>query len=363
MSSKRIQQRQAAERERIARYDAVLKQPRLAQGSCVAAIAREVLRGFNRHAIREVSDWPARIKTRDAGRIALALARHVFAIYPVPPHLERVWLGEPLDPAERTRRKTWYIEVAQGRSLYRSCTSDVLSRKETHRFLAPPVSLSFREALWHAVARSYTDDLGLALRIARSKVARDAVTPFWREVARFFCAHPTDLTEIDDLCDYLDARHARNAAYSLKGRTLGSLRAQMAQWHRDLARTRRVGEGQWDGSAIPDWSCTVGERLRPHEQVIWSVRQVKTGRELAEEGNRMHHCVYTYKQRCMSGACSIWSVRKRAYAGVERVLTLEMNASDEVVQIRGYANRAVRPDEASILRRWAQAHGIRIRGA
>jgi hypothetical protein len=359
MANTRLQQRQAAERERIARYDAVLRAPRADTTPGIGTIVHAVPAGFEARVIRDVADWPAKLKTRDAGRIALAVARHAFACYPVPYHLERIWLGgERLDAAEIVRRKTWYIEVAQGNSLHQTCTKDMLSKKETHRFLNPPVRLSFREALWHALARSYTEEIGLALRIARSKVAHDAVTPFWRDVARFFCANPVQLAELDDFHDYLEARLADNAGYGLKGRTLGSLRAQMAQWHCDLARIRRLGEGNWPGRDIPDWSHTAKHEEHSHKDVTWSVTQIKTGRELAEEGNRMHHCVYTYRHRCISGASSIWSVKTRTWSGVERVLTLEVNAHDELVQVRGYANRTAHPHEVRILRRWAAANGI-----
>ncbi|OWK21546.1 hypothetical protein AJ88_17155 [Mesorhizobium amorphae CCBAU 01583] len=101
---------------------------------------------------------------------------------------------------------------------------------------------TFDEAFWLAIARSYTDDPGLAARLARTKIAR---TPrgelaFWREVTRFFCGHPASKEEIDDLCDYIGAMHQRDAAYSLKGRTLASLRRQMLEWHRDIAAIERI---------------------------------------------------------------------------------------------------------------------------
>jgi hypothetical protein len=360
MARSKIRQKQDAERERIARYDAQLRAPRARTGLDLDAIARSILAGLKQRAIRDMRDWVPRIKSKDPGKIALAYARRAYALYPAPPHLERVWLGgEDLEATEQLRRKRWYVEVVQGRSLYKTVTRGFLTKRETHVFLNPPVQFGFTEALWHAVARSYTDDFGTVLRVARSKVARQEVTPFWRDAARFFAVSSAPLDEIDDLCDYFEARRARDAGYSLSGRTLGSLRNQMAEWHRDLMRARRIGGGSWPGAGLPDWCWKDDNHAPPHKQVTWTVKQIKTGNDLAEEGARMRHCVAFYKQRCMRGSCSIWSLRRKTRAKEERVLTLEMNAANDIVQVRGFANRLANPDELRILGRWASENGIR----
>lgn len=132
----------------------------------------------------------------------------------------------------------------------------------------------------------------------------------------------------------------------------------MAEWHRDLARICAVGGGSWEGSALTDWSYKIRHREHAHKDVIWTVTQIKTGRELAEAGNRMRHCVYSYKCQCMRGQSSIWSVKACTWAGKTRALTIELNARHEIVQVRGYANRPPKPDELKIVRRWATAKGI-----
>lgn len=359
MARSRIQQRQEAERARAAAYDATLRKPRAETRLDTGAIARVVVSGLRERMLRDPATWPGRIKSKDPGKVALAIARHAFARYPVPAHLERIWLGlDGLSPKEAGRRKLWYVDVAQGGSLYKLHTRDLLSRRETHVFLDPPARLGFEAALWHAVARTYTEDPGVALRIARSRIATKRLTPFWRDVARFFAVNPAPLNVMDDLCDFLAARHAEQAGFSLKGRTLGSVVALMEAWHRDLARIRRVGEGSWAGSPLPDWEHAIRPADAPHKAVTWSVRQIRTGRDLAEEGNRMRHCVYTYREACMSGRCSIWALRATTWEGERRHLTIELDARRRVVQIRGLANRLAKPVELDVLRRWAIAHDI-----
>jgi hypothetical protein len=146
------------------------------------------------------------MKTRDAARLRLAAARYLFARFPVAEHLEQIWLDcSGLGPDETILRKRWYIVAAGGGSLYRAGAGAWLSRREVHAFLNPPPSLGFEGAIWQAIARSYSNDPAIVLRIARCRIARTprAELGFWREAVRYFCAHPVTIEEMDDLRDYL----------------------------------------------------------------------------------------------------------------------------------------------------------------
>lgn len=108
---------------------------------------------------------------------------------------------------------------------------------------------------------------------------------------------------------------------------------------------------------------------RPHpedkqQSVVWKFTQITNGSGLAKEGSAMRHCVYSYKHRCVSGACSIRSLTSEDQAGkVARHLTVEVNQYGEIVQARGLANRPARPEERSVLKLWAQGRGLSLRGA
>ncbi|WP_352836409.1 hypothetical protein [Mesorhizobium sp. M0296] len=212
-----IQRRQDAERERIEAYAVTLRRvfpvPRPAPD--FERALDEARRGFAGMAIRDGALWRPKLKTRDPARLRLAAARHLYARYPVTAALEGIWLDSSgLNAGEIALRKAWYIAVARGDSLYKAGACAWLSRKEVHCFLNLPGDFTFDEAFWVAIVRSYTDDSGLAARLAKSKIAR---TPrndlaFWREVTRFFCGQPASKEEIDDLCDYIGAVHQRDAA-------------------------------------------------------------------------------------------------------------------------------------------------------
>ncbi|MFD1982779.1 PcfJ domain-containing protein [Mesorhizobium newzealandense] len=383
MAKSMIQRRQDAERERIEAYRASLRRvsamPRPAPD--FERAVEEAHRGFGM-AVRDGKLWRPKLKTRDRARLRLAAARHLFALYPVPAALEAIWLDSSgLDASEIKLRKAWYIAAAGGNSLYKAGANAWLSRKEVHCFLNVSGDLTFGEAFWFAIARSFTEDCGLAARLARTKIARTprGEVAFWRQVARFFCQHPASKEEIDDLCDYIAAMHQRNAAYNLNGRTLASLRRQMSEWHRDIAaierieamrrraagRAPRTAEKQaqgraWDGSRLEDWEWQPSTKEAKAHSEWFFIRQLKTAEDLVAESRAMHHCVSMYAAKCIAGNASIWVLRRKALGKIERLLTIELDPQDRAVQVRGFGNRLDSLEERKIIERWAKARGVRL---
>jgi hypothetical protein len=386
MARSLMQRRQEAGRARVEAYEASLR--RVSQRARPApnfhSAIDEARRGFEADILRDAGAWRPQMKTCDAARLRLAAARHLFARYPVAEHLEQIWLDcSGLEPGETVLRKRWYIVAARGGSLYREGASAWLSRKEVHAFLNPPPGLGFDAAIWQAIACSYSNDPGIVLRIARSRIAQ---TPrvelgFWREVVRFFCTHPARVEEMDDFRDYLADCHRRNPEFGLKGRTLASLSRQMREWRRDLEAIARIeaarrraeaaqarargqalageaaGDGSWPGAAITDWSWipAVKDRSRREEYLVI---QLRTAADLVAETRAMHHCVASYAAKCIAGHASIWSLRRRAAGNTDRLLTIEVDRQHRAIQVRGFANRTPRIEERKLLERWAVARGI-----
>lgn len=385
MARSRMKRRHEAERDRIAAYEATLRQVvrPVRQPPDFKRALDEAFDGFG-NAIRCRDAWRPQLKTRDGRRLRLAAARHLFAIYPVAAHLEHIWLdGSGLDANEIRLRKRWYIAAAGGQSLYKVGAGEWLTRKEVHCFLNPPAALDFCETFWLAIVRTYTDDLGIAQRVARSKISR---TPrgdlaFWREAARFFALNPLPIEEIDDLCDHLAARLERDPQYSLRGRTLESLQRQMQDWHRDIAMVARIeaarrrtavlraagagvrpskDDGCWAGSPLANWSWRPSDRKANTRGEEFAVMQITKADDLVAESRAMHHCVWTYAEKCIAGQASIWSLRRPGVGRADRMLTIELDPRNRAVQVRGFGNRTARQDELQILGRWAKARGVTL---
>ena len=385
MARTMIQRRLDAERERIEIYDATLRrvgrQPRPTPDFRRAI--EEAQHGFAGEAVRDMHSWHPQMKTRDAARLRLAAARHLFARYPVPAMLERIWINDAgLDAEEVRLRKHWYVVAARGGSLYKAGASQWLTRKEVHAFLNPPVGLSFDEAFWLAIARSHVDEPGPAMRIARSKIARAprSEIAFWREVARFFCVNSAPVETIDDLCDYLAECRRGDPSYSVEGRTLASLSRRMHEWHCDIAAIERIeairrrvaGRGatrgsdalaraQWSGSPLTDWEWIPSAKDASAKGERFVVRQLKQAEDLVMESRAMRHCVSTYAAKCIAGHASIWSLRRCTKDRIDRLLTIEVDQQGRAVQVRGLANRLAHASERNVLERWARARRITLR--
>ncbi len=382
MKRSTIQRRQDAERERIELCDAALRRVvrRARPAPDFSKAIEEVERGFSGEVERDPQSWHPQMKTRDAARLRLAAARHLFALYPVPAMLERIWVDATgLGEDEVQLRRQWYVSVARGGSLYKAGASAWLTRKEVHAFLHPSAGLGFDEAFWEAIARSYAGDTAMALRIARSKIARAprGEIDFWRGVVRFFCANPAPVETIDDLCDYLTECRRRDARYSLEGRSLTALTRRMHEWHRDIAAIERIeamrrrvyghgaptwlADAAWPGSPLADWEWAPSSREAKTKGERFVVRQLKQAEDLVMESRAMRHCVSTYAGKCIAGQASIWSLRRCTKDSIDRLLTIEVDPQGRAVQIRGLANRLAHADERNVLERWAKSHGITLR--
>jgi hypothetical protein len=328
------------------------------------------LRGY---VLRSPSDWRCRIKSRSEEKRFLDLVRFSFARYRVPPHLEEAWIaGIDDDFVDRiiapvpagTRRagapdlRRWYLVAAQGGSLYKQEAHPWLSKQECHHFLTAPDEVgTLRQAMWYAVARAQSDGKDAALKVARSKIAGYSIaSTWWKEVARFFARNPTTIHEIGDLVDFLFVAKQEDAAFTLKGRTLATLRRRMEDWHRALRKSQSIGGGAWAGSPLPDVEYPTG---KDHHRAIWRFRQIKTGNELFREGQRMHHCVASYKFACLQGYVSIWSLTSEFPIGHHnRGVTMEVTMDGRIVQCRGFANRLPYANEVTMVKHWAAEHRL-----
>jgi hypothetical protein len=381
MKRSTIQRRQDAERERIELCDAALRRVvrRARPTPDFSKAIEEAGRGFEGVVVREPQSWHPQMKTRDAARLRLAAARHLFALYPVPATLERIWIDDTGLSADEVRlRRQWYVTAARGGSLYKAGASTWLTRKEVHAFLHPSVGLGFEEAFWEAIARSCAGDAAMALRIARSKIARvpRGEIDFWRGVVRFFCANPAPVETIDDLCDYLAECRRNDPHYSLEGRTLPALTRRMHEWHRDIAAIERIeamrrrahgrgahtwaADAAWSGSPLADWEWVPSSKDAKARGERFVVRQLKQAEDLVMESRAMRHCVSTYAGKCIAGKASIWSLRRCTKDRIDRLLTIEVDQQGRAAQVRGLANRLAQEDERNVLERWAKARGIAL---
>jgi hypothetical protein len=332
-----------------------------------ATVERAKIDAYRAHALRAPEQWRCRLRPRAPELRFRDLVRFTFARYPVAAHLENCWTQAAeaaTDGAERPDFRYWYIIAVQGGSLYERVARYYLSRRETHHFLnAPPVIAGPQQAFWYAFARASTRDTLAAIRVARSRIATLPVgSEFWQDVARYAARNRLTILEVNELIDFLEDAVAEDARFSLKGVGLPALRRQIARWRQRLGSG--ACRGSWPGLALhdvdyPAAACALGAT----DASIWRLRQLRSSRELFREGERMQHCVATYKGLCMGGHCSIWSLSCEHPCGrIQPRLTIEVTTAGTIVQCRGYANRLPLAAERAVLQRWAADHRLTYGG-
>ena len=314
-------------------------------------------------AIRDIKSFTRKTKSKNRDKQIFELVRYAFGKYPVCSVLSGAW-GETAKNliSDKVDMKLWYICAARGGSLYKEYAKDYLSKKEVHNFLTCPHSLNIAEGLVYSVAKAMGASEGICLRISRSKIREKTFTDFWKNCVRFFAENtPDSISSINDLVDFLQARVQLNRDFTVFGNTLASLTKKMHDWHWELQRVKAMGDSRWEGVDIADETLTVKDAAS--NETKWKMKQIKNSKDLAAEGSKMRHCVYSYKYGCVDGTLSIWSLSKEDQFGndVSKV-TIELRNKDYIAQARGLANRATRPEEKNVIRLWCASNRLRASG-
>lgn len=313
-------------------------------------------------AIRDVDDFTS--KPYGFGKQVLALIDHQFVQYPAPMFLYRAMLtlaGEKLvfgkvDPDARTERyQGWFLAVAQGRS-FAQVTRGFFTRREAHEFLRAPGDLTIGQAiLWARCAATGLGPRGTLFLIDRfgaDRIARYGVRG--EELIRFYATTYEQMrSDRMEIADYL-RQALESETFSLKGRTLGSVRKLTREWHRTRYWGTYTIYRSWCAK-YPAWEVDVGPATVVAVELCDS-------NQLASEGLRQRHCVVTYAHDCAAGRCRIVSLRWLGHGRAEyRRLTLEVWPDQgKIVQIRGNHNRNADIDEMRVVKKWASQNGLDV---
>jgi PcfJ-like protein len=149
--------------------------------------------------------------------------------------------------------------------------------------------------------------------------------------------------------------------FSVKGRTLASLTRQVQAWHVELAKYGNVDDTVFGKSGFKKGTWEFAKVTRKgayYDRAVWSIAEILTARDLAEEGRRMNHCVYSYRRLIEEGKISIWSLTKDS----EPMLTVELDhQAQAIIEALGKHNRLATAPELNVLKHWAQENSLAVR--
>lgn len=349
------------------------------------------------------ADWMRRPHAWRAGRRnrraqLSSLIRHLVASYDVPLFFDQAWTL-PTRWAYQTEPRLfqdWFLHVASGANLRTARGLPFpLSKRMAHHTLEADASLAIGQAIRFGQARAVGLEPSLARAFATTRAGDvtdapggRAADPFWASVLRFFAPYGmVDPACVGPVVDYLIHQRFEpsrrpdgtlappHPGLTMKGRTLDTLLRQVDDWHRQAARVRQVRGRAWPALGIKVVVDDAGERRgrfiwrlgSKRKTTTWIVEELLTGKELAEEGRALSHCVYSYAWSCEKGQSSIWSLRrKRTDAGgaeerEERRVTVEIRPmARQIVQARGSRNRPPTESEWRILDAFAREASLKI---
>jgi hypothetical protein len=286
--------------------------------------------------------------------------------------------------------KKWVCDIVSGQSFYKR-NKNYFTKTEAYWFLSailPYDSLSSVIVRWfYARCRARNMDHKLSLIVSgvfTQKFIRvfrhPIVTGFLDLIART-TGYRFDSGVLGDICDFILEKikeyresKGRMVLFSLSGRTIASLTTLVNEWHVELQRRREaeralrrlrtannldkpVNTERWKGLGMGTFQYIQGT-------TAWVVSELRTVRELLEEGRRMKNCVASYSYACAIGECTIFnlSCRYESSGLTDSIATLEVKIADKtLVQAKGKCNSRVTANMMNIITRWAQANRIKIK--
>ena len=329
--------------------------------------------------LRDLEGW--RAESHNAHRQFASLARHLLARYDVPAFLDEAWLR---GDRGAHRYRDWFVHIGRGHNIRTAKTPYPMTKMIAHHFVHAPAGVSIEGALMYADIKALDGSGRLATAMMGTRLGQRVETEsarraFWLSVYRFFIANPMlDLRHAGPIVDFLNfqkfetrevvvgpGRVERRAPpqpnLTMARRTADSLLRQVDAWHGELRKARGHDTRFWRASGIAGLEMQTGPRDRPDLRVTWRMRELLSGADLVEEGRRLRHCVASYADSCARGACSIWSLERGrgAEEGAERLLTVEVDKNNTVVQARGLANRWPSEQELNVLNEWMRTAGLK----
>ena len=260
----------------------------------------------------------------------------------------------------------WYLHLAAGGSL-RDCDLPIpFTKRMCHFFCRTPKHLNLKQAIRWSQIRGLGGPEGLAEDIARSRLGSDFdEQKFWIKVIHWLINNSASMHQVGPVINFIYAQRFGGAEppaqpnFQIKHHTTRSHIRRMNEWLCQL----RFGAGRpaeasrkWAASGMCQLDCLHPDRLN---RVI--VYELLSEDELIQEGCDMDHCVGGYTNQCLTGECSIWSM-KFVNRNTNRVLHgLTIEVQDRiVVQARGRRNRLPTTEEADWLKLWAMQARIHV---
>ena len=304
--------------------------------------------------VRPLETWTPR--ARSVRRQRESLTRHLLLEYPVP---------EFLKPALSRFDPTWTrvaIVIGRGNSLLKQGPA-IEGLPPLNRAIVRAFVQSSREfSPWQALRRAQVLSLGgselLARRAAGSSLAGSAGNEVRWVGALAWYVRVSDRFPrylFERWVSFVASKFDDDDGWSLAGRDPREVASQICRFEAELRKREARSDFPmvFPESELHAWRV---ETVDPDGRASrWWFRQIRTGRDLFYEGERMGHCIFSYRDCARRGAVSIWSLSLDG----KPILTIEVT-DGQVNEVRGRFNRTAERAERSIIGQWASGNQLRV---
>jgi PcfJ-like protein len=218
--------------------------------------------------------------------------------------------------------------------------------------------------IWSAKVKNLGGNSDLTLAICQFRRQNFENLAFWDAVLRFCVANESVLQRFyqehantySQLFGFLAHRRQEEGnRFDMKGRSLRAVMQQAENWYaqmRQASRTTHRPHLKWKGAAYKPYELT-------EDDLVYTITQLTDSAVLREESNVLHHCVWTYDEKCAFGACSIWSLRVSINAfNAKPIVTIEVDNNRRIIQAKSVRNAQPSPQHLAIIKEWAAREGI-----
>lgn len=292
------------------------------------------------------------------------LIEHLFRAWGISIYFTRNFISNQLT----CREELWLNDLIKGGNLvYAKELPFMVSKKMAHVFNTIPGSFddssiqgTVTDGLIKTALFEQTGDLAYVLYVHRFIRNADE-SEFWIKTAMFLHRQGlrVETGGIGELFDYIRYQvFTLNRTIDFSKKKLSNLRQEVEQWHNQLTLIRHHG---FQGEVkLPDY----GIKSYPQEKQgkKYLLRQLKTNKELLEEGLALKHCVGLYTSHCLKNGSYIFSLRELRESESEeieeiRCVTIELNRN-RIIQIKGAYNRSCKSIEMEIINAWRREFNI-----
>ena len=284
-----------------------------------------------------------------------SLIQNLFRDYMFSGVLLRAYISCQINSTEMT----WFNDELSGKNIvFSENLPFTITKKVAHHFRCLPFTMDIsvtRALIYSAIYTSGTDEQ-FALVVARSIRLLDQAT-FWIDSMIQLYKNGLRSVEVREVMDYLYEKViVQGQEISLKNKSVRNLMLEIDQWHEQLRRNK-VFKLLVSKKMV---ESEIGLYFTDYEGQLYMIKQIVRTDELFYEGKYLQHCVYTYRNYCMTGKTFIFSLRKIDEKADEfPLITIEV-VSNEVRQLKGKCNRLPSEKENAIIRSWAQEKQLKI---